>query len=83
MEHEDIKLVLTWKLYPYWLTFIVIEVLCSLLEEKSNHLCYSAVSPVSYNTDWPVKNAYLCNSGISIMGKTNHFLIRFMSCITR
>lgn len=25
MEPEDIKLVLTWKPYPYWLTIMVIE----------------------------------------------------------
>lgn len=39
-EHEEIKCVVTWALYPYWLAFIMLEVLCTVLEENRNHQSY-------------------------------------------
>lgn len=39
-EHEEIKCVVTWEPYPYWLAFIMLEVLCTVLEENHNHLSY-------------------------------------------
>lgn len=36
-EHEDIKRVVSWERYPYWLAFIMPEVLCTVLEENRNH----------------------------------------------
>lgn len=37
MEHERMKLVLTWKVHPDWTAFIVWKVLCMQPEDKSNH----------------------------------------------
>lgn len=36
-EHEEIKRVVSWELYPYWLAFIMLEVLCTVLEENRNY----------------------------------------------
>lgn len=36
-EYEEIKRVVSWELYPYWLAFIMPEVLWTVLEENRNH----------------------------------------------
>jgi len=55
MEHGDIKLILTEKLQSYWLTFIMLECVCMVLEEKRNNQSYSSMIAASYNNDWPHK----------------------------
>lgn len=51
IEHEDIKVVLTWKLHPYWVAFIVLKGTVQLPEEKTSHQSSPAVSSSSYNND--------------------------------
>lgn len=54
-EHRKMKLVLTWKLYPYYPRGVHSQcwkVLCVLLEEEK-YQSYPAVNWVNYNSDLP------------------------------
>lgn len=65
--------------HPYWLAFIVLEVLCTLLGDKSNYQLYPALNLVSYTNDCPGTICHWCDSGTKITGVTNRFLIEFKS----
>ena len=51
IEHGGLKLVLSWKLHPYWLPFVVLQdaIDTAAGEEKSSVLTYATI--VSYNID--------------------------------
>lgn len=51
IEHGEIKLVLSWKLHPYWLHFVILQdaIDPATGEEKSSDLTYATL--VSYNND--------------------------------
>lgn len=51
--------------------------------EKSNHQCYPAVNPVSYNNNCLTRYANCSNNGMDVMGATKHFLVRFKGHSTR
>lgn len=65
--------------HPYWLAFLMLEVLYTLLGEKSNYQLYPVVNLVSYTNDFAGTIYHWCDNGTNITGVTNHFLIEFKS----
>lgn len=59
-----------------------IKVIQSIKGEKQSSVL-PALNPVSYDNGQVSKTYYWCNSGMDIMGVTNHFLTGFKSCATR
>lgn len=53
-----------------------------LLEEKTRQLSYSELDPVCRSSNLPGKICPICNSGMTVVGVTNHFLIGYEACST-
>ena len=61
IEHEEVKLVSSWSLFPYGLVLCYRRVLCTLPKEKCKHqaatnsVIYNAVLPVDMLVQWEHK----------------------------
>lgn len=71
--HGETKLLLTQKLSPYWLAFIVTEGPILTIEGNRSSM---TVNSVSYMTRLP-RYTHWGNSGMNTIGVTNYFLIRY------
>lgn len=54
IEHREIKLILTWKLHPFWLAFMVLEGAMNAIKGEKQ-LSYPTVNPMSYSKEQPGK----------------------------
>jgi hypothetical protein len=59
LEPWEIKLVLTWKLHPYWVAFTV-----HTIRREEQSLSYPAMNHASYNNNWTAK--------IGLVGQEGH-----------
>lgn len=71
--HGETKLLLTQKLSPYWLAFIVTE---GPIQTTKGNRSSMTVNSVSYMTRLP-RCTHWGNSGMNTIGVTNYFLIRY------
>lgn len=54
-KHGEIKLILTWKHYTYWLAFLVLEEAMYNIGRENDNPSHPAVYAVNYNNDLPNK----------------------------
>lgn len=80
--HGEIKLLLTCKLHPHWLAFIVLKVSMHATRGKINQ-CYQAVIAMSYNKDYLGSPVHCFNRSVNVMAVTTYFLNGFKSCLIR
>lgn len=77
MERGDIKLAMTWRLYPSWIIFIVLEGALLTTRWKKLIISLPSCEPMSHNDDLSGKTRPLVQRGTGVIGVTNYFLIGF------
>lgn len=69
------------KLPTCWLVYSLYQQgVCRLLGHKSHQQPHSAVEGLHYSVYLPAIYARRCNSGMTILGVTNHFLLGLEAC---
>lgn len=73
----------TWKLHLYCLASMWLKILCMLPDGKSHYQAYTAVTLLAIIRIGLERYMHWCNSGLSVGGVTNYFLIGFKACSAR
>jgi hypothetical protein len=83
VEHGKIKLTLTCKFAPCWVTFITQQSSVQATGRESHqqfHPGVNAVNATSYNNNQNSKTCHGYSSDLNIIGITTYFLIGFNAC---
>lgn len=75
IECGDIKLAMTWRLYPSWIVFIVLEGALPTTRWRTLIISLPSCEPMSHNDDLSGKTCPLVQRGTGVIGVTNYFLI--------